>query len=159
MIGRSGNEFQDTCTMLGLMTITWAWAENTLALTIGTIIENVGPIKGHPEAPLSLKRRVACFRAALRNVVALEPLQEQGRTMATRFIELGVRRNNLVHGAAWQLHEGGFQSVGLGVVQGEYTAREHRFNVEDTVILYTKIAKLQDDAAAFLLKIADAFKR
>jgi hypothetical protein len=37
MIRRSNNEFQDICTTFGLMTLTWAWAEKSLAMTIGSI--------------------------------------------------------------------------------------------------------------------------
>ncbi len=36
MIRRSDNEFHDICTF-GLMTLTWASAENSLAMTIGSI--------------------------------------------------------------------------------------------------------------------------
>ncbi len=154
----SGNPFQDLCTVLGLMALTWAWAENTLAMTIGVIIEQTGPIKGHPEAPLSLKRRVACFRAALRDVAALEPLQQEGRALADRFVELGARRSDFVHGAAWQIQEGGFESVSLAVRGGNYTVKNYRFDQRTTVFLNAQIAKLQNDMAAFMLKVVAVFK-
>ena len=51
---RSGNEFQDLCTMVGLITLEWAWAETGLAATIGIINRYAGPIAGHPQAPVSL---------------------------------------------------------------------------------------------------------
>jgi hypothetical protein len=52
----SDNDFLDLCTTLGLMTLSWAWAESVLAMTIGVINKSAGPIKGYQEAPLSLKK-------------------------------------------------------------------------------------------------------
>lgn len=63
--GPSGNEFQDFCTMLGVMTLTWAWAENALAIPIGIIAESVPCVRKDTEVPLSLKRKLRYLRAAL----------------------------------------------------------------------------------------------
>lgn len=139
--------------MVGLMTLTWAWAENSLAITIGVINEQVGPIKGHPEAPLSLSRRIDCLKVALRDIVVLKPLQQEGRALAIRFAELGRRRHDFIHGAAWQFDEGRFESVSLAVKAGNYAVSNHRFDISDTVSLNTEIAKLQDDTATFMQKV------
>jgi hypothetical protein len=157
MTGPSGNKFQDLCTMVGLMTITWAWAENALAMTVGVINENAGPITGHPEAPLSLKKRISCLKVALRDIKALHPLQEDGRALAMRFVKLGVRRHNFVHGAAWQHHEGGFESMGLAIKAGNYAVQNQRFDIGDAVSLNAEIAKLSDDATAFMLRVGKIF--
>lgn len=153
----SGNDFQDLCTAVGLMTLSWAWAENILALIIGVINKNAGPIKGHPEAPLSFKNRVSCLKTALRDIPSLQVIRHDGRILAERFIKLSLRRNKFVHGAAWQLHEGGFQSAGLAIHNGDYTIEDHRFNVSDAVSLESEIAKLSDDATAFLLRVCKIF--
>jgi hypothetical protein len=157
MKGPSGDKFQDLCTMFGLMTLTWAWAENILAITVGIINKASGPIKGYPEPPVSLKKRVAYFRVVLRDLDILKPLKEDGRALAMRFIELGARRNKLVHGAAWQIHEGEFQSFGIRVKGGDNVVEDHRFNHADAISLNIEIAELQDNAAAFLLKVAALF--
>jgi hypothetical protein len=141
------------------MTLTWAWSETTLAMTVGIINKEAGPIKGHPEAPLSLKRRLKCFREMLRTVAALKPLQEEGLALAERFGKLSVRRNDFVHGAAWQTHEGAFQSLAIGVHAGDYATNNHRFDVGDAVSFNGEIAKLQDDIAAFMLKVCGVFER
>jgi hypothetical protein len=143
--------------MVGLMTLTWAWAENTLAMMIGVINENAGPIQGYPEPPVSLRKRVACFKIALREIPALKFLEQDGRALAARFIALGVRRNEFVHGAAWQVQEGGFQSLGVRVIKGQNMLQDHRFDVADAVRLNAEIAKLQDDAAEILLRVAGLF--
>ncbi len=154
----SGDPFQDLCTMIGLMTLTWAWAENTLAITIGVINEQAGPIEGYPEAPLSLKKRIACLKVALRDIASLKSLQEEGRALAVRYSHLGRRRHDLTHGAAWQLHESDFQSANVRVIAGKYAVKDHRFNQGDAVSLNIEIAKLQDDAAAFMLKVLATFE-
>jgi len=145
--------------MIGLMTLTWAWAENSLAITIGVIIEQTGPIKGHAEAPLSLSRRVACLKIALRDVAALKPLQQEGGALATRFALLGRRRHDFIHGAAWQLGEGKFESVSLAVKAGHYTVENHRFDIGDAVRLNAEITKLQDDIAAFMLRLVATLQK
>jgi hypothetical protein len=155
----SGNPFQDMCTMVGLMTLTWAWAETSLAITIGVINEQAGPIQGHPEAPLSLSRRVACFKSALRTIVALKPIQEEGSALATRFVELGRRRHDFIHGAAWQLEKDRFESVSVAVKAGQYSVSNQRFDISDARGLNVQIAKLQDDAAAFMLKVLATFQK
>ena len=98
--------------------------------------------------------RVRCLRVALRDILALNPLQESGRALAVRFVELGKRRNNFIHGAAWQHHEGGFQSIAFAVVRGDYAVQQHRFDVEDAVSLAVEIAKLSDDATGFATNVA-----
>ncbi len=92
----TGNDFHDLCTAFGLMTLSWAWAENILASTIGVINRSAGPIKGFPEAPQSLKNKVSCLKIALRDLPALQFVQNDGRVLAERFIELSLRRNKLV---------------------------------------------------------------
>jgi len=144
--------------MVGLMTLTWAWAENSLAITTGVINERAGPIKGHSEAPLSLSRRIDCFKAALRDITALEPIQQEGRALATRFAELGRRRHDFVHGAAWQLDERQFESVGIGVKRGNYVVESRRFGVNDAYALNVEIAKLQDDIADFMMRVVSLFQ-
>jgi hypothetical protein len=153
----SGDPFQDMCTMIGLMTVVWAWAENALALTIGVITENAGPIKGHTEPPLSLSKRIECFKTALRDVVALKPLQQEGRALATRFTQLGRRRHDFIHGAAWQLQEGEFQSISFGVQAGQHSIKDHRFDISDAVSLNAEVTKLQDDIIAFMVKVLGVF--
>jgi hypothetical protein len=155
----SGDQFQDMCTMVGLMALTWAWAETTLAITIGVISEQAGPIKGHLEPPLSLSRRVECFKTALRDVAALKSLQQEGRALAVRFTELGRSRHNFIHGAAWQLEQGRFESVSIGVKAGQYTVGNQRFDIAAAVSLNAEISKLQDDAAAFMLAVCATFQK
>jgi hypothetical protein len=149
----SGHPLQDFCTMLGLMTFTWAWAENTLAMIVGIIIEQTGPITGHRAAPLSLKGKIACFRNALRDVVALKPCQQEGRALAERFVQLGPRRHQFVHAAAWELGKGSFQGISISVIAEQYAVKNHRVNIGDAVTLNAEITKLKDDAAAFLMKV------
>ena len=145
--------------MVGLMTLNWAWAENALALAIGVIIEQTGPIKGHAEAPLSLSRRVACFKIALRDVVALKSLQQEGGALATRFVQLGRRRHDFIHGSAWQLREGAFQSVSLAVTAGQYTVKNHHFDIGDAVSLNAEITELVDGIASFLTRLVAIFQK
>ncbi len=118
---RSRKEFQDLCTLVGLMTLDWAWAETALAAGIAIINKYAGPIAGHPKAPVSLKMRVSYLRVALREIPTLHIVQEDGRALAVRFVELGKRRNDFVHSAAWQRHEGGFQSIAFAIVAGGIT--------------------------------------
>ena len=159
----SGNDFLDLCTTLGLMTLSWAWAESVLAMTIGVISTSAGPIKGYQEAPVSLKKKVSCFRIALRDITALQPLQKEGRVLAERFTDLSKRRNDLIHSAAWKHHEGSFEAIGVAVNRGDYVVKSHRFHisdaVSDAVSLEVEIAKLSDDADAFMTRVCNIFNK
>jgi hypothetical protein len=106
-------DFQNLCTMLGLMTLTWAWAENALALSIGIIDGAVEGVRGHRDIPVSMTRRLKYLRASLTDVPELHSVKDMGRKLADDFSRLNVRRNELVHGSAWQLREGGFESLGF----------------------------------------------
>jgi len=159
MLGRlSGDPLQDMCTLVGLMTLTWAWVENSLAVTIGVVTENAGPIKGHAEAPLSLSRRIDCFKAALRDISALKPLQQEGRALAIHLAQLGRRRHNFIHGASWQLQEGKFEAVSVAVKAGNYTIQNHRFDQSDALALCNEIIHLQDNVTTFMLKVVGIFQ-
>jgi hypothetical protein len=141
--------------MLGLMTMTWGWVDTTLAMTIGMAQEYVGPITGFPEAPVSLKKKLACLKRLLRDVPVLEPLKEEGAALIELTRELGTRRNNLVHGAAWQAHEGVFQALNLKVIAGKYAGSDHHFNIVNTHALNVKIGILSDDLTKFMLKVGE----
>jgi hypothetical protein len=157
MRGPTGDESEDFFTILGMITLTWAWAENGLAIMLNTIFEHAGPIKGHPEAPLSLRRRLRCFRAALRDVSALKSLQHDGSALAMRFGELGRRRSEFVHGAASHLGEGIFEAVSATVKGRNYAIKNHRFDIRDTVLLNVEIAKFCGDVCAFMARVDAVF--
>jgi hypothetical protein len=147
------------CTMLGLMIVVWGWAETTLAMTIDIIAEHVGPMRGHPEVPRSQKRRIDCFKAALRDVEALKPIQQEGRALAVRFVDLGRRRNQVVHGATSERGKGRFETFRFVAIEGKHAAQNHSFDQSDAVALNAEIAKLTNDAVAFMQKVAAAFRK
>lgn len=152
----SGVPFQDMCTMIGLLTVTWGWVDNTLAMAIGLIQENAGPIQGHPESPVSLKKKMAFLRTALRDVVRLHPFQKEGAALLESLKHLSVRRNNLVHSASWQTPEGRFQAVSFKVIAGKYAGKDHGFDIHDAVALNGEIGVLSDKMTAFMLTVAHA---
>ena len=79
--------------------------------------------------------------------------------MAKRFIELSMRRNDLIHGAAWKHHEGSFEATGVAVNRGDYVVKTHRFHISDAVSLEVEIAKLSDDASAFMTRVCNIFDK
>jgi hypothetical protein len=83
---------------------------------------------------------------------------DEGRALAVRFSELGPRRHDFVHGAAWQTHENSFEATGIRVKNGNYAVENHRFDQSDAIGLTNEIAKLQDDMATFMLKVANILK-
>lgn len=111
-------EFEELSSIIGLMTLSWGWADYVLSYIIATIIQQTGTIHGHPEPPVSLKKRVKALRRALRDVPILQPFKEEGTLLAERFLEIGNRRNNLVHSAAIQTHKGTFEALSLKVKEG-----------------------------------------
>lgn len=153
----NNNEFRDICITLGLMTLSWAWAETMLACIIGVINGHAGPLKRHNEALVSLKRKVSYLKLALRDIAMLQPIQNDGRLLAERFIKLSVRRNNIVHGAAWKFNEGGVNATIMPVIKGNYLIQKHSFNKSDTIALEREIAELSNDAQSFLLRLIALF--
>jgi hypothetical protein len=125
---------------------------------IGTVIEKCGPIRGHSVAPLNLKGRLSCLKNALADVPQLKGLRDRGGLLIVRFRELGIRRNDLVHGAAWHTGKDRFESLGFGEVAGKYVPKYKSFDVADAVSLNVEITKLIDDATAFLLDVEGAFR-
>lgn len=154
----SGNALQNFCTMLGLMTLVWAWAENALALAIGIIDGAVtGGVRKNTEIPVSMKRRLRYLRAALIDIPALEPVKDQGRLLADRFADLAVRRNELVHGSTWQLEESGFESLRFAILGRKASAHQKRYEIADAIRLNIEITELADEACLFLLRVSEIF--
>jgi hypothetical protein len=145
--------------MLGLMTLSWAWAETSLAMTIGLIQEYSGPIAGHSESPVSLQKKIKCLKIALRDTASLHPFKQEASVLIKGFVELSVRRNSFVHGAALEMKEGIFQSATLKVISGKYSGEYHHFDIGDLHALNTETAKLCDDMTAFMLKVAETLSR
>ena len=140
------------------MVLSWAWVENTLAMTVGVINRYAGPIKGYKKPPLQMERRIACLESALANIPALHKFKQSGDALAVRFTELSHRRNDFMHGAALQLHDGSFESTSIAVKDGKNVIKNHRFTQDDAILLESEIAKLSDDATAFMLLICDIFR-
>lgn len=151
---KSGNIF----TTIGLMVISWAWVENTLAMTIGVISEYAGPIKGYKKLPLPMEQRIACLESALANMPALHKFKQSGDALVARFTELSHRRNDFMHGAALQLHDGSFESTSIAVKGGKSIFKNYRFTQDDAILLESEIAKLSDDATKFMVLICDFFQ-
>jgi len=143
--------------MLGLMTLTWAWAENALALAIGIIDGAAQQVRTNTEIPVSMKRRLRYLRASLIDIPALKPVKEQGSLLADRFAYLAVRRNEIVHGSTWQLEKSGFESLSFAIVSRKQSAQQKRFEIADAVLLNIEITKLADEATAFLLRVSEIF--
>lgn len=135
------------------MTLSWAWVEKTLAMTIAIITDKFGQINGHSEAPVSLKRKVKCLKAALKSISNLNPLQESGTILAQRLIKLGGRRNELVHGAMWKTYEGDIQTTGFKVIAGKYAVQERNIDINDAISIKGEICKLSNDMIAFMLEV------
>ena len=66
-----------------------------LALSLWMIDEAAGEIQGHPEAPISLKKRLSYWRTALRDVAALESVEQDGAALVKLFEDLAPRAMNL----------------------------------------------------------------
>jgi len=143
--------------MYGLMSLTWGWAENSLVMTIGIANKYAGPIKGHPDPPLSLKKRLDCLKVALRDIPALTPVQADGRALIARFKELAPRRNTLIHSSTTPEPGGGFSGVGFAVKGGDYVTEDHRFDVPTTWQLAADIAIHSDNVTAFMYRVAKIF--
>jgi hypothetical protein len=154
MVKPSGNNFQDFCTLYGSVSISWTWAENALALSIGIIDQNVVQLRDNKELPVSTKRRLKYLRAALVDVIALKPVQQLGDALAHKFPLLAKRRNKLIHGSLWELPEGGFELVRLETVGRVLTRHSERLEKADLVLLNAEVSKLADEAGAFLLGVA-----
>jgi hypothetical protein len=153
----TGNEFVDFCTVLGLMTVTWAYIENALGIMLGTITDRCGPVKGHREIPRSFKPRVDCFKIALRDIPFLKPLSQDGRALAMRLTELSRRRNELVHRSAIHLGKGAFEAIALTTVGWNYTIENHRFDVSDAAHLNMEIAEFCSDVIDFMARVDAVF--
>ena len=151
--GKTGDPFRDMCTMLGLINLSWAWAETSLAMTIELIEEKLGKIRGFPESPQSLKNKVQCFKNALKDVQALQYLKEDGTILAGSFLKLAPLRHNLTHGAARQVHNDFFQSVVFKVISRKYVAQEYIFDIDYALGLNSEIGKLSDNMTLFMQKV------
>ena len=46
----------------------------------------------------------------------------------------------------------------MTIIEGRSTVKDHRFYVSDAVILESEIAKLSDDATAFMLRVCAIFE-
>jgi hypothetical protein len=153
MRGPTGDDFEDLCGIVGLMTLTWAYAENGLAIMLQTIIDATGPIKGHHQAPLSLKFKLSALKVAVRDIPALQPLHHEGRLLVMRFGQLGKRRSDFTHSAAFGLEDGGFETTIARVKRGNYEIENKRVDVRDAVLLQAEIAEFCQQVISFMARV------
>ena len=144
------NDFNEICQLVGLLNITWGWAENYLALSIAIIDTSVPQLRSHKQLPISLTARLTYLKHALSDVPTLKPIQERGRALAQTFADLKDQRNTLIHGAAWQTGKDHFRTARF-ITKGRNAHIQHQdFNKASGVELGNKIVALVDMAAAFL---------
>lgn len=155
----TGDPTADMFTMIGVMVVAWAWAENWLALSIGIIDDALPEIRGHPERPISLKRRLSHLRTALKDVPALEIVKQDGTALIELFVKLSPRRHELVHGSLWLMPHGGFESLHLSVKGREYASQQKRVEIRDVVLFNREVKDLTRQAAAFNARLITIFAR
>ena len=144
--------------MLGVMVITWAWAENALALCIGIIDEKIGAVRGHKVLPLMLNKRVSYLRTALADIAMLEPLKDSGNLLAERFMDLAPRRNNLVHGSVWTMPHDAFETLHLSARARKYAGEQKGLHIGDVVAFNAEVKDLADFATAFLRRLGELLR-
>ncbi len=143
--------------MLGVTTMTWAWAENALGIAIGIIDESVPSMRGHDGLPISLKKRLSYVKTALKDVTALKPLQEEGYALVKLFMDLKGRRHDLVHGSAWLMEHGGLKLQRFTIKGRQHTSDEKPVEIADLVRLNREIEVLDSAAMGFLIAVASIF--
>jgi hypothetical protein len=153
----TGDPHSDMFTMIGVMIVTWAWAENWLALSIGIIDDAIPEVRGHPERPISLKKRMSYMRAVLRDIPALEVVKDDGHALIKRFMELSGRRHQFVHGSLWLMPEGGFKSDRLVIKGREYTREEKRVEIGEVVHFVREVKDLAHLARDFNMRLIEIF--
>jgi hypothetical protein len=140
-------------TLIGITTLSWAWAENSLAMAIAIIDRCEGPMRRHKRLPTAMSQRLDYLTVALVDVVALEPVIESGKALKQRFADLKVRRNELVHGAASHVHQDTFQYTILTVEGRKQTVESQSFEPNDVFLFNIEVLALADMAMAFLKSI------
>jgi hypothetical protein len=153
----SPNRFQNVCTILGLLTLTWAWAENALALAVGLIDENVPSMRGFKEIPISQRGRLQYLRNALKDVAALEPVQEHGRLLIEHFVTLGSRRNELIHSSRGPDEEGAMAALGFAISARQQKGFQKSFDIPATIALIGEVRDLADEAIHFMDLVGGIF--
>ena len=143
--------------MLGMMTLTWAWAENALVLSIGIIDESGAKPRPPQGLPISFSGKLKYLRAALRGVSALKHLQDRGTSLMDELAALADRRNALIHASIGVSESGGLEST-LFPKSGGTPARK-KVSVAEAVALNIDIDKVSDDVTQFLLSVSKAFHR
>lgn len=143
--------------MVGVMTLTWAWAENALTLSIAIIDSSTQSAKRHPELPRSLKNKLSYLKAALRDHAQLEALKESGAALIEHFTKLKMTRGELVHGSAWQMDDGRFQTLAFILKGRDQTINQKVVEIGDIVRFNVEVTALSDRANAFLIAVSDVF--
>jgi hypothetical protein len=154
----SGDDFQDFCTMLGMMTLTWAWIENALALSIGIIDES--GLKPRPDRglPISLSGKLKYLRAALGSVSPVKPLKDRGVALMDKLSTLANRRNAFVHASIGPIERGNGLESTLFPNDGSHPTRAP-VSMADAIALNIAIDDLVEETIWFLMEIATALPR
>lgn len=141
--------------MIGVMTISWAWCENALAMAIAVIDANrVDEMPGHSSLPVSLSKRLDYLKRALREIPALETAKEDGALLAQTFSDLKQRRHSVIHGSLWRVQGGGFSNMNIQSKRRLIAPVQQQIDIKDIVLLNIDIERLSDAGMSFLKKIS-----
>lgn len=153
-----GSEFYDIMTTLvGMMTLTWAWAETGLAYMVEIIDSELwSPTKDHKELPVSLSRRLHFLRLAFADVEALSPLRERALALFQDFSTLKKEREALTHGATVQLHTDRFEISTISTKGRTNTHTKKIVTLKDAFALNTKITALAENGEVVLVDLCRA---
>ena len=150
----SGDPFQDMCTMIGVMTISWAWCENGLAIAIAVIDANrLDGVSGRTSLPISLSKKLDYLKTALREIPALEGVEKDGTLLVQMFSDLKHRRHSIIHGSLWSGRAGSFENLNIKS-KGRLVAPDQQpIDIADVIRLNIEIKRLSDVGMTFLRKI------
>lgn len=151
-------EFANVCSVIGTITITWGWADLLLSLAIGILFESLPAIKGHPDIPRSMDKRLHYLKCALKTD-ALAPLQQEGSLVAKEFARLKETRNEIIHRAAWKTGKGQFDSLRLDIKGRKQTAVYEGFDLNVATAFGMEVVGLVDISHAFLFKLVEIFPK
>lgn len=156
---RTGDHFHDFCTMVGMITLTWAWGETNIARILVDIVHHTGLIDGFTKPPRAFGEQIRCLKTALNTKDDLASLKDEGLRIIDYAEGLSKRRNAFIHAAVTPIPgEPEFEGIMVAVINGQYYGREHRFSVNDAAELNHHVALLQQNLAAFMVKVSDAIE-
>lgn len=154
-----GSDIESLFKAMGFVAVQWGFAEQALDLLVASIFH---AFPGHPlmkRRPMNLEPKVQFLTKCFSELPALGQFPSEANPLLARFLAVGEKRNDLMHGAVagLEIEDGAFQFLKVDV-KHEHSLRSVYLSDAEWVEFRRELIRLGREGQALAAKVGRSLR-